>query len=247
MKLVDLTNQTFGRWTVLQRAANHDATTMWICRCTCGRVKDVASQKLRNGSSPGCASCGHKLPEDVLADMKRRRSDGQGIRAIAKALNISHTTVSRNVGPTGERTNWMRRYYRRALRLYWRGLSWAAMLVTLGRPYRTAKSFREAFEREHIRRHGQRYYVVLATRELTQRGMNAQTIAERLECSERHVVRLRSRPIDDFTDAQRAIKLRLRGVAWADIAERIGVERFDLQAKAEAWDRVHSDFLLENL
>ena len=51
-KLIDLTNQTFGEWTVLEKApSDKNGNTKWRCRCSCGTVKDVAATSLRNGVS----------------------------------------------------------------------------------------------------------------------------------------------------------------------------------------------------
>lgn len=48
----DLTGQKFNEWTVLHRTQGY----MWMCRCSCGIEKEVASYSLRAGISK---SCGH--------------------------------------------------------------------------------------------------------------------------------------------------------------------------------------------
>lgn len=57
-KLIDLTNQKFGRLIVLERDKNRKTTggSYWICQCECGTIKSVKSISLRNGdiSSCGC-------------------------------------------------------------------------------------------------------------------------------------------------------------------------------------------------
>ena len=57
MKLKDLTNKTFGRWTVLRRVQSHRSATIWRCRCECGMEKDVYSTHLIQGNSKGCTKC----------------------------------------------------------------------------------------------------------------------------------------------------------------------------------------------
>ena len=54
--LIDLKGQTFGRLTVLTRAARNTAQgkPMWLCRCTCGTSCVVAGQGLRNGHTKSC-------------------------------------------------------------------------------------------------------------------------------------------------------------------------------------------------
>jgi len=54
MQAVDLTGQVFGRWTVLGPRLRRRGLAIWRCRCSCGTVKWVVSQTLRNGSSRSC-------------------------------------------------------------------------------------------------------------------------------------------------------------------------------------------------
>ena len=49
-KLIDLTNQQFGNWTVLYYTGN----SKWHCRCSCGVEKDVNTVSLRKGTSKSC-------------------------------------------------------------------------------------------------------------------------------------------------------------------------------------------------
>lgn len=49
---IDMTGKQYGEWTVLSYAGNGK----WTCRCSCGTVRNVPGQDLRNGSSK---SCGH--------------------------------------------------------------------------------------------------------------------------------------------------------------------------------------------
>lgn len=54
-KLVDLTGKTFGRLTVIERAAvEHKNYAVWLCRCSCGNTKFVRSCHLINGATTSC-------------------------------------------------------------------------------------------------------------------------------------------------------------------------------------------------
>ena len=56
--MIDLTDQIFGKWTVLYKA-NKTAKSggiYWHCRCECGKQKDVLSQSLRMGRSLSCGN-----------------------------------------------------------------------------------------------------------------------------------------------------------------------------------------------
>jgi hypothetical protein len=59
-KLIDLTGQTFGEWTVIERAppnGNPDETqALWRCRCSCGAVRKIYGRTLRAGKSMSCAT-----------------------------------------------------------------------------------------------------------------------------------------------------------------------------------------------
>ena len=48
--LKDITGQKFGRLTVIKRVPNQRvATTRWLCRCECGKIKEFDKNNLVNG------------------------------------------------------------------------------------------------------------------------------------------------------------------------------------------------------
>lgn len=55
---IDLTNQIFGKWTVLYKTDKRSINggVYWHCKCECGREKDVLSQSLRLGRSLSCGN-----------------------------------------------------------------------------------------------------------------------------------------------------------------------------------------------
>lgn len=53
-KFIDLTNQHFGEWIVLERKGSKNNQIYWLCKCSCGTVKEVNGNSLRNGSSTNC-------------------------------------------------------------------------------------------------------------------------------------------------------------------------------------------------
>src|ERR1019366_8672251 len=58
----DLTNQQFGDWKVLSLLPKtcRGQATKWICRCSCGREKQVFATSLLAGRSTCCAICNHR-------------------------------------------------------------------------------------------------------------------------------------------------------------------------------------------
>jgi hypothetical protein len=76
-KLIDITGQTFGAWTVIERGTSpttsKNGAAYWRCRCACGRIRNIRGSSLRSGGTNGCAECGlylaslrnNHLPEDL--------------------------------------------------------------------------------------------------------------------------------------------------------------------------------------
>lgn len=55
---IDLSNQTFGAWTVLYKTdkRSSNGNILWHCRCRCGIEKDISGASLRNGTSLSCGT-----------------------------------------------------------------------------------------------------------------------------------------------------------------------------------------------
>ena len=53
-KIVDLTNERFGKLVVIKRAPNKNKRTMWLCKCDCGNEVEVRSDQLRGGITKSC-------------------------------------------------------------------------------------------------------------------------------------------------------------------------------------------------
>lgn len=54
-KLIDLTGQTFGYLTVIERAENSlSGKVRWRCKCKCGKEAIVNGSNLRNGNTKSC-------------------------------------------------------------------------------------------------------------------------------------------------------------------------------------------------
>ena len=60
-KLKDLTGKSFGRLTVLERAANAGAHVRWSCRCECGNAKVVQGASLRSGATKSCGCLSREI------------------------------------------------------------------------------------------------------------------------------------------------------------------------------------------
>ena len=64
--LIDLTDQTFGKLTVLRRDETTTAgKAKWICGCECGNVVSVPSNSLRQGKTKSCGCAQFQLKHDL--------------------------------------------------------------------------------------------------------------------------------------------------------------------------------------
>lgn len=62
-KLIDLTGERYGRWTVVRRAEKKCGrdTTYWLCKCDCGAERIVSGATLRRGESKSCGCLQREL------------------------------------------------------------------------------------------------------------------------------------------------------------------------------------------
>ena len=69
-KIIDLTGKSFGRWLVIKQGQrryqpNGSSRITWLCKCSCGEIKEVPSIDLRKGLS---RSCGCYMREKAVSD-----------------------------------------------------------------------------------------------------------------------------------------------------------------------------------
>ena len=72
-KLIDLTNQRFGRLVVVEKAFVKNQHTYWRCKCDCGKEKEVRGSLLRNGNTTSCGCY-----------QKERASEQQSLKILNK-------------------------------------------------------------------------------------------------------------------------------------------------------------------
>lgn len=102
MPLKDLTGQTFGRLTVIERGdSDGSRQAKWTCRCSCGRTAKVQGYFLRRGLTVSCGCYGderrttHGLtytPEYGLYDNARNRARKLGVTFTLSPCDISIPT-----------------------------------------------------------------------------------------------------------------------------------------------------------
>ena len=73
-KLIDLTNQKFGLWTVLYKVPKNQSGSNWMCRCECGKEKIINGYNLRKGKTTNCGCIrGKQLSKNNIIDMTGKR------------------------------------------------------------------------------------------------------------------------------------------------------------------------------
>lgn len=70
--LDDLTDQTFGRWTVIKKMPDSvtksgKRSTCWLCRCECGTTKTVRASALKDGTSTSCGCFKREFTSELLS------------------------------------------------------------------------------------------------------------------------------------------------------------------------------------
>ena len=71
-RIVDLTGQRFGSWTVIAQGPAYS----WLCQCDCGTQRNVQSKNLKNGKSTSCGCSYKRKPGDVFGRLTLVRQVG---------------------------------------------------------------------------------------------------------------------------------------------------------------------------
>ena len=70
-KLIDLTNERFGRLQVIKRyGIDNQKKPTWLCKCDCGNEKIVSGKRLREGKTKSCGC----LSLDTLTNYNRTKT-----------------------------------------------------------------------------------------------------------------------------------------------------------------------------
>lgn len=72
--LIDLTGQSFDRWTVVDYSGSHKKRTYWSCICDCGNTGKIEAYSLKKERSRSCGCFGREKA------IKDNTSHGQGKR-----------------------------------------------------------------------------------------------------------------------------------------------------------------------
>lgn len=76
-KLIDLTNQKFGKLTAIKRAEDYIKPSgakmvRWECKCDCGNTIVVRGDHLRNGTTKSCGCSRKEANKKVNMEVSQR-------------------------------------------------------------------------------------------------------------------------------------------------------------------------------
>jgi hypothetical protein len=72
MKMIDMTGQRFGRFTVIKYAGrNKQGKALWSCKCDCGVEKIVGGTQLRNGTTKSCGCYNRERSAQQIGEFSR--------------------------------------------------------------------------------------------------------------------------------------------------------------------------------
>ena len=74
MKTLDLTGQTFGKLTVIQRVGSDKKRSQWQCRCECGNEVTLPASYLTTGDTKSCGCIKKEAEQRNLREMYDRES-----------------------------------------------------------------------------------------------------------------------------------------------------------------------------
>jgi len=65
LRAEDLTDQRFGRLTVIKRVSNRGNKVCWLCQCDCGNQTIVDANSLKSGNTKSCGCLRKELARDI--------------------------------------------------------------------------------------------------------------------------------------------------------------------------------------
>lgn len=76
MPKIDLTNQIFGRLTVIkENGRDNSGKIMWLCKCSCGNEKTIRGNDLRSGKILSCGCLGKEIRKQKRLEFLENKQD----------------------------------------------------------------------------------------------------------------------------------------------------------------------------
>ncbi|MBU7542863.1 hypothetical protein KGP38_09680 [Lactococcus lactis] len=86
VKTVDLSGQSFGRVTVVEKTSKRDkkGNVIWQCVCSCGNEKLISTRRLKSNKNISCGCYRREKVRESVTNISKARIDNEssGIRNI---------------------------------------------------------------------------------------------------------------------------------------------------------------------
>ena len=83
----NLTGQEFNDWTVLRYAGRKNRASMWLCRCKCGREREISAGNLRRRLSKRCRTCAANRQTASITFQGRTRTKPEWAQHLGLSLS----------------------------------------------------------------------------------------------------------------------------------------------------------------
>jgi len=103
MKAIDETGNRYGRLLVISRSAKNCDNALWVCKCDCGKTKEIRGSNLRGGNTNSCGCLRELLLEqprpEALKHFKKGYLiylEGMHIKKWCKKYGVNVSTARKN-------------------------------------------------------------------------------------------------------------------------------------------------------
>lgn len=95
-KYIDLTNQRFGKLTVLSPTDKRmdQGSVVWLCKCDCGNLKEVSARRLNRGKVRSCGCLSDPPPKDYIGKKFGRLVVAEYMGRKRKVTENSEVTIT---------------------------------------------------------------------------------------------------------------------------------------------------------
>jgi hypothetical protein len=89
----DFTGQRIGNWTVIEMAKERKGNKVhWICKCACGTIREITSDRLKNEGTKSCG-CLYDKRQNFEVYFKEAYKEGTNLANIASKKARSNTGI----------------------------------------------------------------------------------------------------------------------------------------------------------
>ena len=93
MKRLDITGNTFGKLTAIKLSKIVKHNTFWLCKCDCGKEKEIRLKSLRNGETQSCG-CNQKMIASSIGKNNQLPRNDSGLNKLIRTYK--HSAKQRN-------------------------------------------------------------------------------------------------------------------------------------------------------